>query len=389
MSLAKTASRQPRLAFLLAQHGKGYGVSVVVQAQAAAMAGAGWCVDIFCLNADEVHPLPGVRVVEVSKNLAGLKTRLEKGGYRVVVAHTWPFYKLLPKVRGVFRVAWEHGVPPARLFPREEVFRRSFSEGNLEEVYPNVERVVAISGYIRQEIGWERAVVVYNGSDHLWKHRLPDHAPGQAPSSVIKILMVSRLWKSERIYKGVDDLIGLSKSLPQGFEVLLAGRGGESDAEYLRGCGLQVVLNPSDTELCGLYESADLVVSLSRWEGFNLPLVEAGFFGKPAYALDLCAHPEVTPFVFEDLDSMRGKILSMDRDGLRREGAAMNAHVQRFSWQAHGHSFLELVQDAPFRGRNSRFDRFCCTLIESGWKIHLGLRSFAKAVRDKLLGRRR
>ncbi len=380
-------SPNPRAAFLLVQHGKGYGVSVVVQAQAAALAQAGWDVDIFCLKAEEVHPLPRVRVVEVSANLAGLKSRLEWGGFRVVVAHTWPFYGLLPQVRGVFRIAWEHGIPPGHLFPGEEAFRSSFSEGNLEKVYPNVERVVAISGYIRREIGWDRAIVVYNGSDHLWKHRDPDRESDHATDSVIRILMVSRLWKSERTYKGVDDLIELSKSLPQGYQVLLAGRGGEQDAKFLRDRGLQVALNPSDTELCGLYEAADLVVSLSRWEGFNLPLVEAGFFGKPAYALNLCAHPEVTPFVFDHFAAMRDKILSMDREGLRREGTAMNEHVQRFSWEAHGRRVLELFQDAPIGRRNSRFDRFCCLLIESGWRIHLGARGFAKIVRDKILRR--
>lgn len=363
----------------------GYGVSVVVQEQASALVRAGWLVDVFCLKDDGVKPVPGVCVKEVSTNLVGLRTRLEWGGYRIVVAHTWPFYRLLPKLRGVFRIAWEHGAPPARLFPGQEEFRRSFSAGNLEEVYPNVERVVAISGYIRKEIGWERATVIHNGSDHLWKHR---ETPGDKPAgAVLRILMVSRLWESERIYKGIEDLVELAKALPSSHEVVLAGRGGEDDAAYLRGRGLKVELNPSDWELCQLYESTDLVVSLSRWEGFNLPLVEAGFFGKPAYALDLCAHPEVTPFVFPDVAAMREKILSIDREGLRAEGVIMNEHVQRFSWEAHARRFVELVEEAPQPGDQGSGAVLACRFIESIWMAHLRLRAAAKSMRDKLKGR--
>jgi len=50
---------------------------------------------------------------------------------------------------------------------------------------------------------------------------------------------------------------------------------------------------PDDEELNELMKEVDLGLSLSLWEGFNLPLAEMQWIGKPALVFAVGAHPEV------------------------------------------------------------------------------------------------
>ena len=50
----------------------------------------------------------------------------------------------------------------------------------------------------------------------------------------------------------------------------------------------------TDAELHGWLAAADIYVSCSRYEGFNLPLLEAGATGATVVATDLPVHREVT-----------------------------------------------------------------------------------------------
>lgn len=50
---------------------------------------------------------------------------------------------------------------------------------------------------------------------------------------------------------------------------------------------------PDDKELQKIMEEADLGISLSLWEGFNLPIAEMQNLGRPVLAFNIGAHPEV------------------------------------------------------------------------------------------------
>jgi len=50
---------------------------------------------------------------------------------------------------------------------------------------------------------------------------------------------------------------------------------------------------PDDSELMGIMNHADLGISVSLWEGFNLPIAEMQWLGRPVLAFDIGAHPEV------------------------------------------------------------------------------------------------
>ncbi len=50
---------------------------------------------------------------------------------------------------------------------------------------------------------------------------------------------------------------------------------------------------PDDKELKKIMEEADIGISLSLWEGFNLPIAEMQILGRPVLAFNIGAHPEV------------------------------------------------------------------------------------------------
>ncbi len=64
---------------------------------------------------------------------------------------------------------------------------------------------------------------------------------------------------------------------------------------------------PGDLELQRIMQAADLGLAFSLWEGFNLPLAEMQWLGKPVLALAVGAHPEVILdpwFLCHDLNEM-------------------------------------------------------------------------------------
>ena len=113
--------------------------------------------------------------------------------------------------------------------------------------------------------------------------------PGDAPFTV---LFVGRLVES----KAQDELIDAFAAFAAGFgapcRLLLVGRGSEAAGTALRtralrhGLGKSVELAGvlSDAALDAAFAAADLYVSLSRHEGFGVPLVEAMAHGVPVLA---------------------------------------------------------------------------------------------------------
>lgn len=71
---------------------------------------------------------------------------------------------------------------------------------------------------------------------------------------------------------------------------------------------------PDDEELQEIMRRVDLGVSVSLWEGFNLPLAEMQWLNKPVLAFNVGAHPEVILhpwYLCETLNEMAEKIITI------------------------------------------------------------------------------
>jgi hypothetical protein len=97
------------------------------------------------------------------------------------------------------------------------------------------------------------------------------------------------------------------------------------------------------------YAASDIFVNTSKWEGFNLPLLEAQFQGVPVLAYDHGPHPEVcrrgeTGILVDDVDSMVDQLLALanDRDKRTAFGRRATSFAATFSW-AKSCSALEMA----------------------------------------------
>ena len=357
-----------------------YGVTRILENQLPYLLADGHQVDLYACDLDRRLVPAGVRAVRVPTHFRGVALALKAGNYDVVVACTDPFYKIVADLKlDAVTVAYEHGYIPVELtIPEEREQHRKMVEARIGEIYPAFTAVVTISRYAAKYIGWPAARVLYNGGDHFAK-LLPAESQvpagsdngtvgSQVPAGLdngnvgsqvpvgldngnvarrIRILAVTRYRTTEWLYKGLDDLCRLKKDLGDGYEITVVGGGDADTCAKLESAGIDARAAISDPHaMAELYDGCDVLVSFSKCENFNLPLVEAGFAHKPALALNVCAHPEVTPFVFESYEGICDYLKKATRETLAADGAKMFQFVEgRFRSEDNGKKFAALLRE--------------------------------------------
>ena len=124
-------------------------------------------------------------------------------------------------------------------------------------------------------------------------------APARRESAPFTVLFVGRLVESKAQGELMDAFAAFRDRYRGPCRLVLIGRGSEAMAAALRDradrCGLgEAVELPgvvSDADLDAAYAAADLYVSLSRHEGFGVPLIEAMAHGVPVLAWPAGAVP--------------------------------------------------------------------------------------------------
>ena len=145
------------------------------------------------------------------------------------------------------------------------------------------------------------------------------------------------------LMRGHDRYFATAPTYPPICRLVIAGGGGsqEQQAAERRGVGCDLLGFIDDTELHELYRRATLFVSLSAYEGFGLPIIEAMAHGCPVLVADNSSQAEVAgPGAFLIHDSSPEGIAARleevlaDRNELERRGAAARARAAELSWAA-------------------------------------------------------
>lgn len=335
----------------------GYGVDLVVHNQAARLLRKGAKVIVGVLQYDRNYygnvPYQVVEFNKMDKEtlIGDVTSMVESERVDIVIAHTSPFFEILPDLKGkVITAVYEHGDPSPELFPDDQVARQSIKDWKVANVYPEVDKVIAISHFISEDINWPQADIIYNGADHLcttidektladFKIRYGLNNPQNK-----MFLCVARLGKGERYYKGLDKFKAFKQAYALDDAVFVViGRGTENDASDLREFGLHVLLNVSEVDLRCAYRACDAFFSFSKWEGFNLPLVEAQCFGKPAFAISRCSHKEVTRNVFASVDDIANFIRDKTKQELAELGITSAIYINKFTWASNARSLAKTL----------------------------------------------
>jgi hypothetical protein len=107
---------------------------------------------------------------------------------------------------------------------------------------------------------------------------------------------------------------------------------------------------PDDHELLEIMGHVDLGLSLSLWEGFNLPLAEMQWAGRPVLALNVAAHPEVMAhpwYLCRDTVEMTGKATELlDGKGPGRSEVtdSLEKFRQHFQWDRFVAQYSEIIE---------------------------------------------
>lgn len=292
----------------------------------------------------------------------------------------WPFFAAIPvlRKRGVSTVFLDCGAVPlegmsdgARI-TQEKL--RAMRKSNL----PYADAVIAISSFIERTqslvdapgVADIRALLL--GADHLADSEWTADRVGGASdgSAALQAVMRARQagqavvlnlgrWEAG-CYKNSEAIFGVARALAQaGRKVAIAvleSPDGVVVPEDLRESVL-LLGHPDDRDLARIIDACAAGLSVSRWEGFNLPVAELQWAGKPAFALDVGAHPEVVCdrwFLAGDEAGLARRIDEFLRSG---PPETWQASVERFrgefSWRAAGGRYIDALEAVNARARRT------------------------------------
>jgi 1,2-diacylglycerol 3-alpha-glucosyltransferase len=287
--------------------------------------------------------------------------------YDVYVAAMFPFHSIASSL-GLPFVYYEHGVVDpvgidARLRAMLVKIRADAQRHQLR-----ARRVAVISRFLMHEqvnpAKHAETDVVYNGADSYGPAPASGEiarfraALGIAPDDDV-LAYIGRI--ERRTYKGVDELVEIAAAVrtrrPR-MHLVLAGYGDPASREHYAALpGVIVRTNVPADAMPLHFASADVCASASRWEGFNLPLAEAQYYGRPVVAYDLAAHPEVVApsgSLVPDASAFAEAVLGLLSDAAERErrAEAARAFAQQFTW-ANTAAALEACVRHAVRGQPS------------------------------------
>jgi glycosyltransferase involved in cell wall biosynthesis len=143
------------------------------------------------------------------------------------------------------------------------------------------------------------------------------------------------------LMRGHDRYFATAPGWPPICRLVIAGAGGSQEAEAYERCGVgcDMLGFISDDELHELYRRATLFVSLSAYEGFGLPIVEAMAHGCPVLVADNSSQAEVAgegAFLIHDAspEAIAERLTEVlaDRDELELRAEAARARAAELSW---------------------------------------------------------
>lgn len=280
----------------------------------------------------------------------------------------WPFYSAIPIFRqwSIPTVALDcGGVPyediqgPARLVQEHlRTLRR--------EYLPEAQAITPISHFIartqsRPDAGGEVPITtIHLGADHLATDLWPtsdtaDTATPQIHQGSAPLILNLGRWETGN-YKNSAALYPIARHIiqhhPQArFGILATASELEIPPDLEQ--NILALGHPSDATLNQLMAQADLGISVSRWEGFNLPLAEMQQLDKPVLVLNIGAHPEVvahpdqlceneTQIAEQSIRVLAGQALS----GTPWQDA-ISTFKQNFHWQRTIQAYAGLLTTLP------------------------------------------
>lgn len=249
----------------------------------------------------------------------------------VVIIGGWPFFAAIPifKDLGIKVVFNDHGAVPIDGYKDGQLITQQKLRNLRQKYIPKADKVIAVSRFIAETQSIKDAEdfvpvkYILNGADHLkrvlWSSKeiaVDDIAVDivrNIRAKGLQIILNLGRWEIQN-YKNSSALLNLIHMVRRNVSDIVAivlSDGSDMDIpddlkEHIIPIGY-----PSDEALQEIMAQVDAGVSVSLWEGFNLPLAEMQWIGKPVVVFNIGAHPEVIVhpwFLAADIDQMADKL---------------------------------------------------------------------------------
>ncbi len=291
----------------------------------------------------------------------------------VVVSGGWPFFNaaLVGEARGVPTVFIDAGAVPHDGYPQEMLPVQQAVRRARSAALPHFTRVLPISSFICEtqtlvDRGSHDGVrVVRLGVDHFDASIFsPDEATAQDEKSLIERLrghaadgagLILNLGRFEKQgYKNSHSALEIHRHVLKHkptARLLILDDGSGVTLPWDQAKTVDCIGSVSDAALCELMSIADAGISVSLWEGFNLPLGEMQRAGRPVLAYNAGAHPEVVchPWCLSSSQEEIGeKLLKILDVGLPQAvGKSLTAwsSKEEFTWAAAARSYIAELKE--------------------------------------------
>ncbi|MGZ8891306.1 MAG: glycosyltransferase, partial [Nitrososphaeraceae archaeon] len=268
------------------------------------------------------------------------------------IIQSFPFYSLIPLLKSPSLVV-DHGVVLTEGMPlKRKIFYKYLQLSQNFSYFRKAKKVVLVSNYLLNLLPnniKNKAISIYNGIDHYRNDNITQddiinfrEKLGVSTNDTL-LLYVGRLNLTNQPYKGLAELVDIYEDVSiknKNIKLITVGYGSKNDEELLKNHGLLSLSNVPEEMMPIIYSSCDIYTTCSQWEGFDLPVGESQYFGKPVICYNIGAHPEVvingkTGFIVKNKNEFAEKITLLSENKNLREKMGRNAQdfIKKFTWQ--------------------------------------------------------
>ncbi|MBI4978329.1 MAG: glycosyltransferase [Spirochaetes bacterium] len=344
---------------------QGFGVGLVLREQTRLLSQQGISLAIASPDTEDAGSF-NVPVHKIGFDQDSVHSILQQIRPDIVIVHTPPYWEMIGSysLHPLLKIAYDHGEPRADLFPPIQAKR---IQNAIDSKYRAIDRYhfhISISEYVKRCSGITNSTVIYNGSDHITRQPIAHDDINtliSLPENAVLISTISRIGEAESYYKGFPELISLKDKLtkvcePRPLCWVMIGKSipkNNAAETMLRDHGFLMLENAPDALKNAVIARSDLFISASRWEGFNLPLVEAMALGTPAAGYSYAAHPEVTPWHFQNEDELcrfAAAVIQNSRLQTSLRTSAVHFVTSQFTWGKNAQALSGILRQMSATG---------------------------------------
>jgi GT2 family glycosyltransferase/glycosyltransferase involved in cell wall biosynthesis len=364
------------IAFITERMIRGHGVDLVVDRLADGLAKKGYHTHVYCNYFDETFThrksycieklhyfKPAANPIIYEQRVRRLIPYLNSKQVSLFIIQSFPFYSLIPGLDSPV-LAVDHGIVSVEDMPLKRKLKyRYINFSQNVSYFKKAEGLVTVSKYLLGCLPLKlrkNASYIYNGADH-YKKSSPESSQfedfrksiGISRDDVL-LLYVGRLNLTNQPYKGLAELVSIYQKIYQkhkNVRLMTVGYGSINDEEYLKNQGILAVGNAPEDMMPLIYGACDIYTTASKWEGFDLPVVEAQGFGKPSVIYNIGAHPEVskdgeTGYIVKDCREFKEKleVLILNPDLREKMGKNAEKHSKEFTWKNSVNNYDGLIK---------------------------------------------